>query len=302
MAAHSHDHSHHHHGDGPIATAFFLNLGFTIIEIIGGILTNSVAIQSDALHDMGDSISLGLAWYFQKLSKKGRTKDFTFGYKRFNTLGAIITGVILAAGSVYILMESIPRLFQPEHTDVKGMIWLALLGVLINGLAVLRLRTQGHSLNERMISWHLIEDVLGWIVVLIGSVAMYFFDVPWLDPAMSIGITLYILYNVIINLWKTFKIILEATPDHINTDQLKKAVEAIPGVDDIHHIHIWTLDGEYHLLSAHIVTSKYHTLDDISPIRKAIQKLLHDDFHIEHITLEFEVEDECKEVSGNHTH
>jgi cobalt-zinc-cadmium efflux system protein len=302
MSAHSHDHSHHHHGDGPIATAFFLNLGFTIIEIIGGILTNSVAIQSDALHDMGDSISLGLAWYFQKLSKKGRTKDFTFGYKRFNTLGAIITGVILAAGSVYILMESIPRLFQPEQTDVKGMIWLALLGVFINGLAVLRLRTQGHSLNERMISWHLIEDVLGWIVVLIGSIAMYFFDVPWLDPAMSIGITLYILYNVIINLWKTFKIILEATPDHINTDQLKSAVENIPGVDDIHHIHIWTLDGEYHLLSAHIVTSKYHTLDDISPIRKAIQKLLHDDFHIEHITLEFEVEDECKEALGKHEH
>lgn len=260
-------------------------------------MTNSVAIQSDALHDMGDSISLGLAWYFQKLSKKGRTKDFTFGYKRFNTLGAIITGVILAAGSVYILMESIPRLFSPEPTDVRGMIWLAVLGVVINGLAVLRLRSGGHSMNERMISWHLIEDVLGWVVVLIGSVSMYYFDVPWLDPAMSIGITVYILYNVILNLWKTFKIILEATPDHINSDQLKKAVEAISGVDDIHHIHIWTLDGEYHLLSAHIVTSKYHTLDDISPIRKAIQKLLHDDFHIEHITLEFEIEDECKGVS-----
>lgn len=297
MAAHSHHHNHNHHGDEPIATAFFLNLGFTIIEIVGGFMTNSVAIQSDALHDMGDSISLGLAWYFQKLSKKGRTKDFTFGYKRFNTLGAIITGVILAAGSVYILMESIPRLFSPEPTDVRGMIWLAVLGVVINGLAVLRLRSGGHSMNERMISWHLIEDVLGWVVVLIGSVSMYYFDVPWLDPAMSIGITVYILYNVILNLWKTFKIILEATPDHINSDQLKKAVEAISGVDDIHHIHIWTLDGEYHLLSAHIVTSKYHTLDDISPIRKAIQKLLHDDFHIEHITLEFEIEDECKGVS-----
>lgn len=297
MAAHSHHHNHNHHGDEPIATAFFLNLGFTIIEIVGGFMTNSVAIQSDALHDMGDSISLGLAWYFQKLSKKGRTKDFTFGYKRFNTLGAIITGVILAAGSVYILMESIPRLFSPEPTDVRGMIWLAVLGVVINGLAVLRLRSGGHSMNERMISWHLIEDVLGWVVVLIGSVSMYYFDVPWLDPAMSIGITVYILYNVILNLWKTFKIILEATPDHINSDQLKKAVEAISGVDDIHHIHIWTLDGEYHLLSAHIVTSKYHTLDDISPIRKAIQKLLHDNFHIEHITLEFEIEDECKKVS-----
>lgn len=292
MSDHSH-HSHHHHEQGPIATAFFLNLFFTVIEIAGGIITNSVAIQSDALHDLGDSISLGLAWYFQNLSRKGSTATFTFGYKRFNTIGAMITGVILASGSVYILMESIPRLFHPAVTDAKGMIWLAILGVVVNGWAVIGLRRNGHSLNEEMISWHLIEDVLGWIIVLIGSVVMYFYKVTWLDAAMSIFITVYILYNVIKNLWKTSRIILEATPDHINSVHIRQAIEKISGVADVHHVHVWTLDGDYHLMSAHIVAAGSTTLKDIMPVKKAIQELLYHEFHIEHVTLEFEVADEC---------
>lgn len=281
-------HSHQPSDSKNVATAFFLNLGFTIIEIIGGILTNSIAIQSDALHDAGDTISLGFAWYFQRLSKKGRDEKFTFGYKRFNTLGAMITGVVLAAGSVYILIEAIPRLFNPEETNVQGMIWLAILGVIVNGLAVFRLKKGGNSLNEQVMSWHLLEDVLGWVAVLIGSIVMYFYDLPWIDPALSIGITLYVLVNVVKKLWMAGKIILQAAPDDIDPASVKKKLEDMEDVKKAHHIHLWTLDGEYNLLSAHIQTDKDKTISALEPIKDNIQSELQENFHIDHITLEFE--------------
>ncbi|MGH1434916.1 MAG: cation diffusion facilitator family transporter [Lewinella sp.] len=280
--------AHSHSDNKNVATAFFLNLGFTIIEIIGGFLTNSIAIQSDALHDAGDTISLGFAWYFQKLSKRGRDNKYTFGYKRFNTLGAMITGVVLAAGSVYILIEAIPRLLNPEETNVQGMIWLAILGVFVNGLAVLRLKKGGDSLNEQVMTWHLLEDVLGWIAVLIGSVMMYFYDAPWIDPALSIGITLYVLLNVVKKLQRAGKIILQAAPDDIDVRAIQEKLESATGVKKAHHIHLWTLDGEYNLLSAHIQTSEDRTVSDLESTKEEIRSELKGQFHIDHITLEFE--------------
>lgn len=281
-------HSHDTKSTKNVATAFFLNLGFTIIEIIGGIITNSVAIQSDALHDAGDTISLGFAWHFQRLSDKGRDNKFTYGYKRFNTLGAIITGVVLTAGSVYILTEAVPRLFNPEETNVQGMIWLAILGVIVNGLAVFRLKKGGDSLNEQVMTWHLLEDVLGWIAVLIGSIIMYFYDAPWIDPALSIGITLYVLINVVKKLWKAGKVILQATPDDIDPIAVKRKLENIAKVEKAHHIHLWTLDGEYNLLSVHIQTDESQTISDLESTKENIQSKLQEAFRIDHITIEFE--------------
>ena len=172
-----------------IGYAFFLNFGFTIIEIIGGFLTNSVAILTDAVHDFGDSISLGLAWYLQKVSKKGSDHKYSYGYKRFSLLGAIINSVILLVGSVFILSETIPRILEPQTPDVKGMFILAILGIIVNGAAVIRLRT-GNTINEKVVSLHLWEDVLGWVAILIGSVMMYFFDIPIIDPILSILISI----------------------------------------------------------------------------------------------------------------
>ena len=293
-----HDHHHHHHsGDGHIATAFFLNLGFTIIEFVGGFLTNSVAIQSDALHDAGDTASLGLAWYFQRLSKKGGNSKYTFGYKRFNTLGAIITGVILVVGSIYILAQAIPRIFSPEKTNVEGMMGLAILGVIVNGIAVWRMRQGGKSLNEEMISWHLLEDVLGWVTVLIGSIVMYFFELPWIDPLLSILITIFILRGVLKNLWKASQIILQASPTDIDVQKVKEVLEKIKGVDNAHHLHLWTLDGETNLFSAHIETDGNQKVVDLKKIKKAIYESVEDHFHIDHITLEFESKGECGEDS-----
>jgi cobalt-zinc-cadmium efflux system protein len=194
------NHHHHDHNSSTenIRTAFFLNLFFAIVEFIGGVYTNSLAITSDAIHDLGDSISLGMAWYFQKLSNKKATKIYSYGFKRFSLLGAIINSIILLIGSIFIIIESIPRIITPEHSDAKGMMWFAILGIIVNGAAVLKLRT-GTSINERVVSLHMLEDVLGWVAVLVASIIMQFWDIPILDPILSLLIALYILSNIFKN-------------------------------------------------------------------------------------------------------
>ena len=183
-----HHHGHHHHGDVKnLGIAFILNVCFTIIEIVGGILTNSVAILSDALHDLGDSLSLGLAWYFQRLSEKGRDRNFSYGYKRFSVLGALITSVVLVIGSVIIIYSAVSRLQHPQISNGLGMLGLAVLGILVNGAAVVRLKGSS-SVNSRAVMLHLMEDVLGWVAVLIGSLFIYFFDWQIIDPILSLMI------------------------------------------------------------------------------------------------------------------
>lgn len=288
-------HHHHSHGKatGNIAIAFFLNLGFTIIEFIGGFYTNSLAIMSDALHDLGDSFSLGLSWYFQKISTKGATEKYSYGYKRFSLLGALINSVILLIGSIFIISEAIPRIIHPETTDAQGMMWFAILGIIVNGAAVLKLK-KGTSLNERVVSLHLFEDVLGWVAVLIGSIIMQFWDVPILDPILSLGIALYVLFNVFKNMKESTRIILQGTPKEISTDSIKKAIKRFNGVSSVHDCHMWTMDGEYNILTAHILLKKHISWEASKELKKGIKEMLHDEYHLEHITLELEhIDEDC---------
>lgn len=286
--AQDHSHAPRHGSTDNVGTAFFLNLGFTIIEIVGGVFTNSFAILADAIHDLGDTLSLGLAWYFQRLSRRGRSPQFTFGYKRFNTLGAVITGMVLVGGSVFILTEAIPKLWQPNEVDAGGMIWLAVLGVLVNGAAVFRLRKGGDSLNEQVLTWHLLEDVLGWIAVLIGSVTMYFYDLPWIDPALSIAIAAFVLYNVVRRLWKAGKIILQGTPEGLNYREILSAIKTLGNVEDAHHLHLWTLDGEYYLGSVHLVLPANVSLATAERGKRSVRELVRDRFGVQHFTIEVE--------------
>ncbi len=273
-----------------ISYAFFLNFGFTIIEIIGGFLTNSVAILADAVHDFGDSISLGLAWYLQKVSRKGSDHKYSYGYKRFSLLGAIINSVILLVGSVFILSETIPRIIQPQAPDVKGMFILAILGILVNGAAVIRLR-KGNSINEKVVSLHLWEDVLGWIAILIGSVLMYFFDIPIVDPILSILISIYILIHVFRNIKISMRIILQGTPVEIDLNEVTKELLAFEDIEAIHDLHIWSVDGNYHVVTTHVVLNKALPMDQLATLKfKIREKLL--ELKIHHVTLEFETGDE----------
>src|SRR5690554_456348 len=292
LLVHKHIHDNQNSDVKNIKTAFFLNLSFTIIEIIGGIVTNSVAILSDAVHDLGDSFTLGLSWYFQKLSKKPRSNVFTYGYKRFSLLGAIINSLILLVGSVVILLHAIPRLLQPQQPDVKGMILLAIIGVIINGLAVLRLR-KGSSINERVVSLHLMEDVLGWIAVLVGAVIMYFINAPIIDPILSIGITLYIFFNVFRNIRESLRIILQGSPVKINIDEVKKILLSLTYVDSIHDLHVWSVDGEFNILTIHIVLNKDFTIFYLQELKKDIRRSMLN-LGVQHCTIEFElINEEC---------
>ena len=290
---HNHNHS-HNHSEGNVKVAFFLNLAFTIIEIIGGLYTNSLAILSDALHDLGDSLSLGLSWYFQKLSKKGRTKTFSYGYKRFSLLGAIINSIVLVAGSIFILTKAIPELFNPGETNVEGMLYLSILGIVVNGAAVFKLR-KGVSLNEKVVSLHLLEDVLGWVAVLIGSVIMMYTDAPFIDPLLSVLISLFVLYNVYKNLKKSLLVILQGIPEEISIDDIRQKLKNISKVTDIHDCHAWSMDGQYNILTLHLRLDKDYKLSEQAKLKEQVRTQLKDE-SINHITIEFEAQGENCEL------
>lgn len=264
-----------------IRTAFFLNLAFAFVELIGGIITNSVAILSDAVHDFGDSISLAIAWALQKKSNKAKDDKYSYGYKRFSLLSSVILSGILLVGSILILVEAIGRIFSPQEVNAQGMLWLAILGIIVNGLAALSVK-RGKTLNERAVFLHIMEDVLGWIGVLVISIVMIFVNLPILDPILSISITIWVLYNVYKNLKATFNILLQAFPKNVDVKKLTKEIEAIDNVISIHDLHIWTQDGNSHVMTLHIVAEKnYETIK--LKVREMVKA-----YNIDHVTIELE--------------
>ncbi len=290
-----HDHHTHDTSTGNIKVAFFLNFIFAIVELIGGIYTNSGFILSDALHDFGDSVSLGIAWYLQKISKKRSDNFYSYGYKRFSLMGAIFISVILLAGSIVVIKECIERIIEPQTPDATGMLLLAILGIVVNGAAVLRLK-KGTTLNERAVSLHMMEDVLGWIAVLVVSIVMHFVNLPILDPLLSIGISIWILTNVYRNLKGTFRILLQKVPYDVNLKELEQEIRSVKNVYSIHDVHLWTLDGEENILTLHAVVHPLTTLDEQQVIKEEI-KTRCSDHHIHHATIEFETESESCELT-----
>jgi cobalt-zinc-cadmium efflux system protein len=297
---HSHNHNHSHsHGDSSDASnrigwAFFLNVVFTIIEFIGGWLTNSTAIMADAVHDLGDSLSIGTSWGLNKLSDKDANRTFSYGYKRFSLLGALINGVVLTIGSVWILFEAIPRLAEPEMPQADGMLLLAIFGIAVNGFAAYKL-SEGNSLNERVLNWHLLEDVLGWVAVFIVSVVLMFKPWPILDPILSIGFTLFILINVFRNLKETLMLFLQATPDKEQLAAIGDDLLSNANIDDLHHLHIWSLDGERNVMTVHLVLGEALSIADIQILKSDVHEIL-EKYNFEHTTVEFELADEqCRD-------
>lgn len=293
---HSHDHSHGHSSDASkrIGWAFFLNVVFTVIEFIGGWLTNSTAIMADAVHDLGDSLSIGTSWGLNKLSEKDANRTFSYGYKRFSLLGALINGVVLTIGSVWILFEAIPRLSEPEMPQAEGMLLLSIFGIAVNGYAAYKL-SEGNSLNERVLNWHLLEDVLGWVAVFIVSIVLMF--KPWaiLDPILSIGFTLFILFNVIRNLKQTLMLFLQATPDKAQLERIRDDLLSNEHVSDLHHFHIWSLDGERNVMTVHLVLVGDVSTEHIQTLKNDVQHSLKK-YNFEHTTVEFEFADEqCRD-------
>lgn len=287
----SHNHNHMDKDSKNIGIAFVLNAIFVVIELIGGIYTNSISILSDALHDFGDCISLGLSWMFQRKSHKGRDQHYSYGYKRYTLLSSVFLSALLMLSSFFMIYESIGRIIQPEEVDATGMLWLAIVGVVINGSAAFRLK-KGSTINSRAVYLHIMEDVLGWVAVLVSSIVMLFWEVPILDSILSIGISVWVLYNVWNNLKRTFTILLQAVPQGMNLQEVEDEVLKLNHVEGLHDLHVWSQDGESHVMSVHIIVgtisdATIHTLKQ--DLRTLVKK-----WDVEHITIEIERQgEEC---------
>jgi cobalt-zinc-cadmium efflux system protein len=291
-----HDH-HHHSSTSNLKVAFFLNLGFTILEIVGGIFVNSVAILSDAIHDLGDSIALGTAWYLERKSSQQSNDKYSFGFRRFSLLGALINSLILIISSVFVVHEAIARIMIPEPANETGMLLFAIFGVAVNGYAAWRMQGS-ESLNEKVVSWHLLEDVLGWAAVLVVAIVLHFWDLPVLDPILSLMITAYLLWNVVRRLRETLFIFLQGVPPDIDVEEIERQILAMEHVDSLHHTHIWSLEGTHHVFSTHVKLCHIQSLDQLLDLKNAIKALLHP-YRFAHCTIETELDKETCGVDGS---
>ena len=271
--------------DKNILIAFILNLAFSILEFIGGAFTNSVAIISDSVHDMGDAMSIGISYFLEKKSKKKPDEKHTYGYIRYSVLGSTITTVILLVGSILVIYNSILRIINPVEINYDGMIIFAIVGVIINFAAAYFTR-EGDSLNQKSVNLHMLEDVLGWIVVLIGAILMRIFDITYIDPILSICVAIFILVNAYKNFKSILDVFLEKTPNNIDISELKEHLNEIDEVIDVHHIHVWSMDGFTHFATMH-VTAKENSKEVKDKIRDELKE-----HGIGHVTIELESENE----------
>ena len=272
-----------------ILIAFILNLAFSVCEFIGGVFTGSVAIISDAIHDVGDAMSIGISYFLEKKSKKQPDDVYTYGYARFSVIGGVITTVILLVGSAAVIYNAVLRIFNPVEINYDGMIIFAIFGVIINFSAAY-FTSGGNSINQKAVNLHMLEDVLGWAIVLLGALIMRFTDISIIDPLMSIGVAVFILINAIRNLKEVIDLFLAKLPAHLKIDEIKEHVCEINGVEGVHHIHIWSMDGQNNYATMHVVCT-----GDAHEIKHKIREELRE-HGIGHVTLELEAEGEdCHE-------
>ncbi len=310
---HEHHHEEHHHSDNKngLTLAFWLNLIFAVIEVVGGIVTNSTAIIADAFHDFIDATAIGIAVLFEKISGKKRSSNFSYGYKRFSLLSALGLSLFLLIGAIFMIKSGMESFIQPKEVNSIGMLWLAILGVSINGFAFLRIKNgnrehhhhahnhshgHSHNHNSKAIMLHLLEDVLGWVAVLIGAIVIYFTGWNWIDGLLAIAIAAFISYNATKNLIGTLKVMLQAVPENVNIENLTTELNKIEGVVNIHDFHIWSLDGNYNVASLHAVLESKDNGSE-NKIYKTISELFNK-YNIQHPTVQIETNtQDCRFVN-----
>lgn len=318
--SHSHDHANDHHDDGHdhhehepnknsgLSMAFWLNFFFSAIEVAGGIFTNSTAIIADAFHDFMDAAAIGIAILLEKVSGKKRTAGFSYGYKRFSLLSALGLSTFLLAGAVVMIVGAYKSFLTPKEVNSVGMLWLAVLGLAVNGFAFYRIKNGGdsahahhghshaghnhggHNHNSQSIMLHLLEDVLGWAAVLVGAAVIYFTGWYWIDGLLAIGIALFIGYNASKNLISTIKVLLQSVPEGIDIPELTDGLTKIQGVASIHDLHVWSLDGNYNVASVHAVIDGHPAATE-QQIRKQILSVMNQ-YQIQHPTVQVETASE----------
>lgn len=246
-----------------------------------------MAIIADAVHDLGDSAAIGFAWLAAWYAANKVSKSLTYGYARASLLSAVVNGCILILGSLWVAVESIPRLSQPLTPRLDGMLVLACLGLAVNGYAVWRLRG-GKTQNEQMISWHLLEDVLGWAGILVGTVLMYFTQWFWIDPLLSCLISLYILWHAAQQLRQALSLFMQAVPSPELHQQIEQILATVPQIESWHHLHLWSLDGERHVMTCHLVLKPEVDMAEQLTVKAALATALAP-LALAHTTIELEL-------------
>lgn len=278
--------THHHHKKAGqnLAFVFFMNLAFNIIVVIGALSTNSMAILSDFIHDLSDTISIALAWFLERVAQKDVSDNYSYGYQRFSILGAVIISVFVILMAFVILLEAIPRLFSPEGVDAGGMFVVAIIGIIFKSISVYRLH-RGETFNERAILFHQLGDVFEWIAILILSLVLMFWDgAPYLDPFVSIGIALWLIFNLGRNLVKSVQVLLQKTPDNFDVEEFKRTISEIDGVNAIDDFHIWSLDGIDSVMTLKVDVDFNHNVEEIKNEIYDISKK----YHVVDITIELD--------------
>jgi len=276
-----------------ILVAFILNLAFSVFELFGGIFTNSVAIISDSVHDLGDAASIGISFFLEKKSKQQPDDVYTYGYLRYSVMGSVITVLILLIGSVFVGINAVGRIINPQDIHYNGMIVFAVIGVAVNFLAAFFTR-HGDSLNQKAVNLHMLEDVLGWMVVLVGAIVMRFTDFKLIDPILSVGVAVYIFIHAFSHLKEALALFLVKIPNGIEIDEIKVHLMGIDGVLGVHHIHIWSMDGVHNYATMHIVAD-----GDPLTVKNAVKEELRQ-YGIAHATLELESKEETCEAVHCH--
>ena len=285
----------HIHGDSGkaekrLGLAFLINSIFVIFELAGGMWTGSIAVMSDAVHDFGDSLFLGTSFLIQKISGRRHDSKFTYGYRRFSLLASIFNGVVLIAGSVVILYESFSRLFEEHEVYAPGVIMLAVPGILINGYGAYRV-SEGKTILEKTVSLHLLEDVLGWVVILISGIVMSYYELPFLDPVLSIILISFTLWNSLRLMLKTVYLFLQGVPDSLDLKKIEKKILSMTGIHSVHAYHAWSLDGDNNVVTMHVVLYSKVKDNRINNIRREVRTIL-SEYNINHSTVEIEKEED----------
>ena len=292
--AHDHSHHHHHHKDMKDRNLFIsilLNIVITAAQVVGGLISGSLSLLSDALHNFSDVLSLIISFVASKLSKTKASMHRTFGYKRAEILAAFINASTLVIVAVLLIIEAYKRFRQPQEIESGLVIWLALLAILANGFSVLLLKKDSESnMNMRSAYLHLLTDMMASVAVLVGGLLMKFFEWFWVDSLLTFLIALYLIWVGYDLLKKSSRMLMLFTPDHIDVKEVVRAIHQIEKVNRLHHVHIWGLNDDEMHLEAHLDLTENMTISEFDTILRQIEKVLHDEFSINHVNIQPEFE------------
>jgi len=266
-----------------------LNLIITVAQIVGGIISGSLALISDAIHNLSDSVSVILAWVAQFLSRKPSTLKSTFGYKRAEILAAFINSIALIAISVYLMFEAVERLLHPQPVDALWMFWLGLLGLVANGLSVFVLEGEKNkNINIKVAYLHLLGDALTSLAVIVGAALIWMFQVVWVDAVVTVIIGIYLLVNTFKILKESVTILMQMTPAEIDITEIETRLIKIEGLQNVHHIHVWNLTDKLLHFEGDLNLEHDLQVSETTVICDKVRKILHDEFDIDHVTIQFE--------------